>query len=674
MNDTHSRTRIAALALLIAASLVGSVVQSSALTAPRSSGVEVYLPFVARQAGPVSVSTPTPTTTPTATLTSAPWLGGDLVSVPAGNGGAAFHIGRTEVTNAQYAQCVAVRVCTVPDTLEQRCRYSDPAYADHPVVCVTREQARAYARWAGGTLPTEEQWTRACRGADWRRYPWGIQPPDATRANYRPAGPGDTTAVGSYPAGASPYGALDMAGNVEEWVDDGDHVVRGGEFSDEDDSVKCIKRREHGYIGDQHDVGFRVARQTGPVPTATLTPAPGSGGELVSVPAGYSAGNSVAAFRIGRTEVTNAQYAQCVAAGICTVPETNSYRCNYSRAEYAGHPVVCVTRDQARAYAAWVGGSLPMEEQWARACQGDDGRQYPWGNQLPDPMRGNFNDYVEHTTPVGSYPLGTSPYGVLDMGGNVGEWVEPNDGDAGRNVIVRGGSFTTSGDSSMSCGVRVEAWTSSYWSPNVGFRVVRQAGPAPTATPAPWLGGDLVSVPAGNGVAAFRIGRTEVTNEQYAQCVAAGACTVPDPRGQYNDPAYANHPVTMVTRVQARAYARWAGGLLPTNAQWTRACQGDDGRRYPWGNQPPDAMRANYWPAGPRDTTAVGSYPAGASPYGALDMAGNVIELVDRGNIASRGGAFSSSEGDIVCSAQSSTWDDDEFNHAVGFRVVSPGP
>ena len=98
MNDTHSRARIAALALLVAVSIVGGVAGNSALTAPRSSGVEVYLPFVARQAGPAPTATPTPTPLPpTATPTPIPV---DVVSVPAGNGVAAFRIGRTEVTNA----------------------------------------------------------------------------------------------------------------------------------------------------------------------------------------------------------------------------------------------------------------------------------------------------------------------------------------------------------------------------------------------------------------------------------------------------------------------------------------------------------------------------------------------------------------------------------------------
>jgi formylglycine-generating enzyme required for sulfatase activity len=173
-------------------------------------------------------------------------------------------------------------------------------------------------------------------------------------------------------------------------------------------------------------------------------------------------------------------------------------------------------------------------------------------------------------------------------------------------------------------------------------------------------------------VAAFRIGRTEVTNAQYAQCVAAGACTLPSDTTRYNNSSYANHPVVYVSRAQARTYAAWVGGSLPTEVQWTRACQGDDGRPYPWGSQPPDATRANFnYNVG--DTTPVGSYPVGVSPYGALDMAGNVWEWANNGNFIMRGGAFSDSAGNVVCGARIE-FSFDGGDDIVGFRVVSPGP
>jgi formylglycine-generating enzyme len=125
-------------------------------------------------------------------------------------------------------------------------------------------------------------------------------------------------------------------------------------------------------------------------------------------------------------------------------------------------------------------------------------------------------------------------------------------------------------------------------------------------------------------VSAFAIQRTEVTSAAYQRCVTAGACRpAPPARG-------AGHPVTGVTWADARAYCRWIGGDLPTEAQWERAARGDDGRRYPWGDQSP-RLRANCG-RGCYDvfegTAPVGSFPAGVGPFGTYDQAGNVEEWV----------------------------------------------
>jgi formylglycine-generating enzyme required for sulfatase activity/tRNA A-37 threonylcarbamoyl transferase component Bud32 len=90
---------------------------------------------------------------------------------------------------------------------------------DHPVVQVSWNDAQKYCAWAGRGLPTEAEWEKAARGAEANEYPWGNVAPSGNLANY--AGKiGDTVPIGSYPGGASPYGALDMAGNVYEWVAD----------------------------------------------------------------------------------------------------------------------------------------------------------------------------------------------------------------------------------------------------------------------------------------------------------------------------------------------------------------------------------------------------------------------------------------------------------------------
>ncbi len=149
---------------------------------------------------------------------------------------------------------------------------------------------------------------------------------------------------------------------------------------------------------------------------------------------------SLEEFAIGKTEVAVADYAQCVASGGCTDqgissygtrngPATESDKCNWRQAGRDQHPMNCVSWRQASAYCAWTGARLPTELEWEQAARGPDGRSYPWGNQAANcrftvMADGGSGCGRDETWPVGFLVLGASPYGAMDMAGNVWEWVQ----------------------------------------------------------------------------------------------------------------------------------------------------------------------------------------------------------------------------------------------------------
>jgi len=127
----------------------------------------------------------------------------------------------------------------------------------------------------------------------------------------------------------------------------------------------------------------------------------------------------------------------------------------------------------------------------------------------------------------------------------------------------------------------------------------------------------------------FYMDKYEVTNDLYKACVDAGGCTAPDYSSRYYDTKYEDHPVVYVDWNQGKTYCEWRKASLPTEAQWEKAARGTDGRTYPWG-EGIDCDKANYYLGNNRwcirDTTPVGNYEGGKSPYGIYALAGNVME------------------------------------------------
>lgn len=187
-----------------------------------------------------------------------------------------YFIDRTEVTRGEFANFIEAG--NLPDTTwDAEILLVSP---DFPVTGVLWHEADAYCRWAGKRLPTEAEWEKAARGTTRRIYPWGSRW-DSTKANTLESGIGKVVAAGSYPEGASPYGALNMSGNAAEWVADTfdfiyytyapdrnppgppivmDHGLRGGSYASSKEHATVYYRDSSHSVRPNPRVGLRCAK------------------------------------------------------------------------------------------------------------------------------------------------------------------------------------------------------------------------------------------------------------------------------------------------------------------------------------------------------------------------------------------------------------------------------
>ena len=255
----------------------------------------------------------------------------------------------------------------------------------------------------------------------------------------------------------------------------------------------------------------------GPTLTVTPTPIPTIVPGMIFIPAGvfpmgcnpeYNDGYpcpenalplhnvNLDAYYIDQFEVTNALYAKCVVAGKCTLPAnltSYTHPTYYTDPLYANYPVIYVSWDQAVNYCSWAGKRLPTEAEWEKAARGTLIRAYPWGEQSPNCSLANFFSPSGHcvgeigdTNAVGSYPSGASFYQVMDMAGNVWEWVNdrfsdtyyqespptnPQGPDVGTSRVIRGGGWN--GQSELLLTSYRGSSAPSYVSTRFGFRCAR---------------------------------------------------------------------------------------------------------------------------------------------------------------------------------------------------------
>jgi formylglycine-generating enzyme required for sulfatase activity len=408
-------------------------------------------------------------------------------------------------------------------SLNSFCNGGSPDKAEHPMNCLDWHDATEYCAWAGKRLPTEAEWRFAARGTDGRTYPWGNDEPGTQLCWNRLISKGGTCPVGSYAQDASPFGVLDLAGNVWEWASSRDplshetddpsraaapaeRVNLGGSWADTLPTV--VSSSNHRWDNSRVRtamLGFRYAVSeqavgAGNTPAHESVPStPTRDVEMLRIPGGTFAMGSgrysdemsthsvtLNAFDMDRTEVTVAAWSECVKAVSCQARTTTFDRedernadCNGGDPGRAEHPINCVDWTDANTYCKWAGKRLPTEEEWEYAARGSKSRTYPWESDYPMPqLCWRRRQFREGTCAVGRFPSDVSQFGLVDMAGNVWEWTSsrysdnydsPRDFDG---FVNRGGSWNDDSDT------RIRTTNRDWDAPNVrstvlGFRCAR---------------------------------------------------------------------------------------------------------------------------------------------------------------------------------------------------------
>lgn len=534
----------------------------------------------------------------------------------------AFYIDRTEVTQAQYAKCVSARKCSYDGRWIENYK-SGP---DKPMIVIYQQYASEYCAWVGKRLPTEAEWEKAARGTDGRKYPWGNENATCDRAVMcdgleleTGSGCGTKTTMNvcsQSPAGDSPYGLCDMAGNVSEWVSD--------YYSPE-------------YYGESPYFNPRgpTLEEADPLGYSWIWIARGGNWESGTreVRAAYRGSSNSSTWKNGFRCALSAQLVDdgCVTTRTCVEDSE------------CGADELCNTaRTLAVCQKKWCGISgTPCSD--PQLCFGDSCTNRMCDSTLECVVREcglNLED-ADHENACGQC-------GTLFQCSTAGT-CQPTD------------------ECQTDCGTR-ECGTDAACGVSCGECAAGYAC-VDGMCEKPVMVDGMVTIPAGtfrmgadtvvDGMARpdefplhevtlspYSIDRTEVTLGAYRACVDAGACDEPDTSVygcNWNTDADETQPINCVTLNDAKTYCAWAGKRLPTEAEWEKAARGDASAgspRYPWGNEMATCELAVFQSvdkATGHSGTGCGTdgplpvcsrSPAGDSHWLLCDMAGNVAEWV----------------------------------------------
>lgn len=659
-----------------------------------------------------------------------------------------YWLDRFETTNSEYAAFLADEGGEPPNSWANG--QVPPGQETHPVRGLTWDNANDYCAWQNKRLPTEAEWEVAARGEQNLLFPWGDSATGVTLPDT------DTYAIGSIPQNRTSFGVFDMAGNVWEWVTepyadvpDGQEVARGGAF----DFLKDMAYRLQGeptlptMIA---STGVRcAASEVEVVPDDEIVLAddfsdPASGWpDLKEDTAwrGYHPPDFYHVEATGQNQVATAVFGTA-ADNITMQSRVFTDIVETENGEYR-YGLLLRQVDNRQFYAFTV---APRSGQWAVLKATNDGLE-TLASGTVEGLRGSSVDTADSLRVDASgsafsffvngriiTTLSDSSYSSGDFGFYVETFDESRAHVHYDSLTVLALEDGTVQADNQTVAVEPTAVTAPTTEPEtveptattavseptatteVQAEPTATAEPSPTPEPAqPVAPEGMIFIPGGSFLMgsetgepnerpehpvtldAYFIDQFEVSNGDYLACVAAGGCTQSNLRNSFrragyrDDPLFADYPVMGVTWSQANAYCQWAGQRLPSEAEWEFAASGPENLTWPWGNE----FDARLSAASSLDTEAVDSFPNGASPFGVLNMAGNVNEWVlDRfdGNFYAnspaanplnldsgssqiyRGGSFDNTNGAFFTTSRRYVVSGNTFDVDIGFRCAQNVP